>query len=196
MSSKLTPLTQSFSYAPPPSVLYGSGAYSLLGSLCSMHFSGCFDPIEAYDGYKAVEFLDPACTGCLTRVKRIRRIYNSPTNPDGDGSYQLDGEYVEAVDQTIGQIQNSSLSHPPSGTFQSQIIPSNSTNFQPRLASVPSSIHQSSPHPSTARPPALASAMRPSPFPQYRPSPIPPFSNLQSVASMSNQSRAERLPLP
>ncbi|MBW0501307.1 hypothetical protein O181_041022 [Austropuccinia psidii MF-1] len=128
-------------------------------------------------------------------LNRIRRIHNLPTNPDGEGSYKLDCEDFEAVDRKIGQPQNSSLSHPPSGTFQSQIIPSTPRNFQPRLAAVPSSINQSSPHPSTARPPTLASEMRPSPAPKYRPSPIPPFSNLQPLASTSNQSRAERLPL-
>ncbi|MBW0551689.1 hypothetical protein O181_091404 [Austropuccinia psidii MF-1] len=61
MSSKLTELTYSSPYAPPPSVLCGSGLISWLAS------SGHFDPGQNYDGYKAVEVLDLAFTECLAK---------------------------------------------------------------------------------------------------------------------------------
>ncbi|MBW0570866.1 hypothetical protein O181_110581 [Austropuccinia psidii MF-1] len=51
-------------------------------------------------------------------------------------------------------------------------------------------------HPSTTRPPALASAMRKSPFPQPGPLPMPPSSNIQPVARISNRSRVGRSALP
>ncbi|MBW0528446.1 hypothetical protein O181_068161 [Austropuccinia psidii MF-1] len=92
-------------------------------------------------------------------VKRTRIIAYFPTTPDGEGSDELDGEEVESVDQKAGQLQNSSPSNPPSGTLKSQIISSTPRNFQLRLAAVPFPIHQSSPHPSTARPPELSSSM-------------------------------------
>ncbi|MBW0511607.1 hypothetical protein O181_051322 [Austropuccinia psidii MF-1] len=123
-------------------------------------------------------------------VKSIRRVSNSPTDPD-----ELDGEEVEVMNKNTGQTQNSSPSHPPSKTFESQVIPSTSANFQPRIFNVPSSVHQSSPHPSNFGKPGLASPMRPSPVPQPRPYPMPPSSNLQTVDSTSNRSRDERFPL-
>ncbi|MBW0576378.1 hypothetical protein O181_116093 [Austropuccinia psidii MF-1] len=61
MSSKLTVLTESSPSAMKPSVLCGSGALSQLASP-SMASSGHFNPSQTYDSYKAVEFLDPACT--------------------------------------------------------------------------------------------------------------------------------------
>ncbi|MBW0582449.1 hypothetical protein O181_122164, partial [Austropuccinia psidii MF-1] len=66
MSSKLTELTESSPYAPPPSVLCGSGIFSQLSSP-SMASSGHFDPSQTYDGFRAVEVLDPACTECLAK---------------------------------------------------------------------------------------------------------------------------------
>ena len=63
MSSKLTELTESSPSATPPSVLCGSGVPSQLAS------SGHFDPSQDYDGYNAVEVLDPACTECLAKGK-------------------------------------------------------------------------------------------------------------------------------
>ncbi|MBW0501808.1 hypothetical protein O181_041523 [Austropuccinia psidii MF-1] len=99
-------------------------------------------------------------------VNRLRRIAYFPTNSDG--------EEAEGSGQNIGQLQNSSPSHPPPKTFQSQIIPSTPRNFQPRLATVPYSSIQPSPNPPTAGPPGLASSMRTSTVPKSRPSPIPP----------------------
>ncbi|MBW0566286.1 hypothetical protein O181_106001 [Austropuccinia psidii MF-1] len=75
MSSKLTELTESSPSAPPPSVLCGSGVFSQLSSP-SMASSGHFDPSQQYDGYKAVEVLDPACTELLARGKDYFQHYN------------------------------------------------------------------------------------------------------------------------
>ncbi|MBW0567310.1 hypothetical protein O181_107025 [Austropuccinia psidii MF-1] len=75
MSSKLTELTESFHSAPPPSVLCGSGVLSRLASP-SMASFGHFDPSQIYDGYKAVEVLDPACTEFLATGKDCFEHYN------------------------------------------------------------------------------------------------------------------------
>ncbi|MBW0523603.1 hypothetical protein O181_063318 [Austropuccinia psidii MF-1] len=70
MSSKLTELTES-----SPSVLCDSGILSRLASP-SMASLGDFDPSKTYDGYKAVEVLDPACTECLAKGKDCFQHYN------------------------------------------------------------------------------------------------------------------------
>ncbi|MBW0573861.1 hypothetical protein O181_113576 [Austropuccinia psidii MF-1] len=75
MSSKLTELTESSPSAPPRSVLCGSGVFSQLSSP-SMASSGQFDPSQTYDGYRAVEILDPACTECLAKGKDCFQHYN------------------------------------------------------------------------------------------------------------------------
>ncbi|MBW0577176.1 hypothetical protein O181_116891, partial [Austropuccinia psidii MF-1] len=74
ISFKLTELTESSS-APPPSVLCGSGIFSRLSSP-PMDSSGHFDPSQIYDGYRAVEILDPACTECLEKCKYCFQHYN------------------------------------------------------------------------------------------------------------------------
>ncbi|MBW0467778.1 hypothetical protein O181_007493 [Austropuccinia psidii MF-1] len=127
--------------------------------------------------------------------EKDQKYANFLTDADGEGSGKLDGEDFEVVKHKIGQIWNSSPSHPPSKAFESQIIPSTARNFKPRLSSVPSSVDKSSPHPSTARPPALAFPIRPSPVPQPRTSTMPP-SELKPVASTSNRRRVERSHLP
>ncbi|MBW0586980.1 hypothetical protein O181_126695 [Austropuccinia psidii MF-1] len=75
MSSKLTELTESSPSAPPPSVLCGSGVFSQLSSP-SMASSGHFNPSQTYDGFRAVEVLDPACTECLAKGKDCFQHYN------------------------------------------------------------------------------------------------------------------------
>ncbi|MBW0542100.1 hypothetical protein O181_081815 [Austropuccinia psidii MF-1] len=75
MSSKLTELTESSPSAPPPSVLCGSGVFSLLYSP-SMASSSHFDPSQTYDEYRAVEILDPACTEFLAKGKDCFQHYN------------------------------------------------------------------------------------------------------------------------
>ncbi|MBW0470144.1 hypothetical protein O181_009859 [Austropuccinia psidii MF-1] len=79
MSSKLTELTESSPSAPPPSVLCGSGVFSRLSSP-SMASSGHFDPSQTYDGYRAVEVLDPACSECLAKGKDRFQHYNSQSS--------------------------------------------------------------------------------------------------------------------
>ncbi|MBW0525192.1 hypothetical protein O181_064907 [Austropuccinia psidii MF-1] len=75
MSSKLTELTESSPSASPLSVLCGSGIFSQLSSP-SMASSGHFDPSQTYDGFRAVEVLDPACTECLVKGKDCFQHYN------------------------------------------------------------------------------------------------------------------------
>ncbi|MBW0573029.1 hypothetical protein O181_112744, partial [Austropuccinia psidii MF-1] len=75
MSSKLTEITDSSHSALPPSVLCGSGIFSQLSSP-SKASSGHFDPSQTYDGYRAVEILDPACAECLAKGKDCFQHYN------------------------------------------------------------------------------------------------------------------------
>ncbi|MBW0517182.1 hypothetical protein O181_056897 [Austropuccinia psidii MF-1] len=70
MSSKMTELTESSLYAPPP-----SGILSQF-SLPSMASSGHFDPTQIYDSYKAVEVLDPDFTKFLAKGKDCFEHYN------------------------------------------------------------------------------------------------------------------------
>ncbi|MBW0569438.1 hypothetical protein O181_109153 [Austropuccinia psidii MF-1] len=230
----MTELTES-----APSVLCGSSILSQLASP-SMASSGNFNPSQTYDGYKAVEILDPAYTECLAKeampsnwetnsnlrrylwskkyghfgkefpvskaptpdatsgysaltgsrqrdvarwtnvwgpiyssskvpisrinnegvVKQIRRIANSPPKPDAEGSDELDGEEVEVVPISAGHPVNSSSSHPPAKRLQSHIIHNTPRNFQPTLATNPTSIPLASPNPSHTRP-ALNQAPQP-----------------------------------
>ncbi|MBW0508734.1 hypothetical protein O181_048449 [Austropuccinia psidii MF-1] len=99
-------------------------------------------------------------------VKPIRKIANSPPNPDAEGSDELDGEEVEVIPISAGHPVNSSPSHPPAKRLQSHIIHSTPRNFQPTLATIPTSIP-----PSYTRP-ALNQAVTPSPIPQTRSSPM------------------------
>ncbi|MBW0475802.1 hypothetical protein O181_015517 [Austropuccinia psidii MF-1] len=166
-----------------------------------MASSGHFDPTQIYDGYKEVEVLDPACTECVRDVarwtnvagpipvggrpiycssevptsrintegigKRIRQIANSSPDPDAEGSDELDGEEVKVIPHSAGHPSNSS----PAKIFQSQVIPSTPRNFQPTIATIPTSIPPASPHSSHTRP-ALNPAVRTSPVQKSRNSPI------------------------
>ncbi|MBW0514411.1 hypothetical protein O181_054126 [Austropuccinia psidii MF-1] len=76
MSSKLTELTDSSPSAPPPYVPCGSGILNWLVSPWSMASSGNFDPCQIYDGYKAVEVLDPPCTEFLAKGKDCFQHFN------------------------------------------------------------------------------------------------------------------------
>ncbi|MBW0528882.1 hypothetical protein O181_068597 [Austropuccinia psidii MF-1] len=196
MSSKLTEPTESSPSALPTPVLHSSGILSPF-SLPSMASSGRFDSTQAYDGYKAVEVLDPACTELTDsrqrdvarwtnvggpipvggrpiysssevqisrintegRVKQIRKIADSPPDPDAEGSDELDGEEVEVVLNSAGHPSNNSPSQPPAKRFQSNIIPSTPRNFQPTLATIPPA-SPNSPHTR----PALNPAVRPPPI--------------------------------
>ncbi|MBW0582231.1 hypothetical protein O181_121946 [Austropuccinia psidii MF-1] len=69
---------------------------------------------------------------------------------------------------------------------KNQVIPSTPRNFQPTLATIPTSIPPASPHSSHTRP-ALNPAVRPSPIQQSRNSPIVTSQQLQPVANISRR---------
>ncbi|MBW0570196.1 hypothetical protein O181_109911 [Austropuccinia psidii MF-1] len=127
-------------------------------------------------------------------VKRIRRIADSPTDPDAEGSDELDGEEAVVAPHSVGHPSRNSSAQPLANIFQSQVIPSTSRTFQPVLASIPTTIPHSSPSTSHARP-ALNPAVRPSPSQQPRNSPITTSQQLQPVAS-SIRRRDGLSPLP
>ncbi|MBW0576534.1 hypothetical protein O181_116249, partial [Austropuccinia psidii MF-1] len=85
-------------------------------------------------------------------VKKIRRIADSQTDPDSEGSDELDGEEVEVVPHSAGHQSRTSSTQPLANRFQSQVIPSTPRTFQPVLASIPTTIPPSSPSTSHARP--------------------------------------------
>ncbi|MBW0470325.1 hypothetical protein O181_010040 [Austropuccinia psidii MF-1] len=111
-------------------------------------------------------------------VKQIRRIADSPPDPDAEGSDELDGEEVELVDNPVGHQSSTSPSQPPSERFQSHLIPSTPRNFQPTLATIPTSLPHASPSSSNTRP-AILPEVRPSPIQQSRASPIVTSQQLQ-----------------
>ncbi|MBW0587123.1 hypothetical protein O181_126838 [Austropuccinia psidii MF-1] len=123
--------------------------------------------------------------GVVKVVKRRRRIDDSPTDPDAEGSDELDGEEVQIAPHSVGHPSRNSSTKPLSNRFQSQVIPSTPRTFQPILASIPP------PSPSTA----LNTAVRPSPVQQSRNSPIATSHQLQPVASSSRR-RDGLSPLP
>ncbi|MBW0547650.1 hypothetical protein O181_087365 [Austropuccinia psidii MF-1] len=66
-------------------------------------------------------------------VKRIRRISDSPTDPDAEVSDELDGEEVVVVPHSVDHQSSTSSSQPLANRFQSQAIPSTPRTFQPVL---------------------------------------------------------------
>ncbi|MBW0555518.1 hypothetical protein O181_095233 [Austropuccinia psidii MF-1] len=119
-------------------------------------------------------------------VKRIRRISDSSTDPDAEGSDELDGEEVVVVPHPVGHSSSNSSAQPLANRFQNQVIPSTPRTFQPVLSSIPTTIPPSSPSTSHARP-ALNPAVRPSPSQKPRNSPITTSQQLQPVASSSRR---------
>ncbi|MBW0546694.1 hypothetical protein O181_086409 [Austropuccinia psidii MF-1] len=91
-------------------------------------------------------------------VKRIRRIADSPPDPDAEGSDELDGEEVEVVPHLVGHQSSTSSSQNLAKRFHSHIIPSTPRTVQPTVATIPTSLP-----PSHYRP-ALNPAVRPSPI--------------------------------
>ncbi|MBW0543291.1 hypothetical protein O181_083006 [Austropuccinia psidii MF-1] len=116
-------------------------------------------------------------------VKIIRKITNSPPDPDSEGSYEL-------VPNSAGHPSNTSPSQPPAKRLQSQVNPSIPRAFQPTLATIP----PASPNSSHTRP-TLNPAVRPSPIQKLRNSPIVTSQKLQPVAN-TNRIREELSPLP
>ncbi|MBW0537152.1 hypothetical protein O181_076867 [Austropuccinia psidii MF-1] len=113
---------------------------------------------------------------------------------EGPSHDELDGEEAEVVPNSIGNPSNNSPSHPPAKRFQIQIIPSTPRNFQPTLATIPTSIPPASTHSYHTRP-SLNPAVRPSPIQKPRNSPIVTSQQLQLVASTSRR-REELSPFP
>ncbi|MBW0496955.1 hypothetical protein O181_036670 [Austropuccinia psidii MF-1] len=66
-------------------------------------------------------------------VKSIRRIANSPPDPDVEGSDELNGEEVEVIPHSSGQQSNDSPLQAPAKRFQSQVIPSTPETSNPLL---------------------------------------------------------------
>ncbi|MBW0576223.1 hypothetical protein O181_115938, partial [Austropuccinia psidii MF-1] len=119
-------------------------------------------------------------------VKRIRRIADSPTDPDAEGSDELDGEEVVVVPHSVGYSSRNSSAQPLANIIQIQVIPSTPRTFQPVLASIPATIPPSSASTSHSRP-ALNPAVRPSLSQKPRNSPITTSKQLQPVASSSRR---------
>ncbi|MBW0566285.1 hypothetical protein O181_106000 [Austropuccinia psidii MF-1] len=116
----------------------------------------------------------------------IKRIADSPTDPDAEGSDELDGEEVVVAPHSVGHPSSNSSSQPLANRFQSQVIPSTPKTLQPALASIPTTLPPDSPSPSHSRP-ALNQAVRPSPIQQPRKSPITTCQQLQPMASSSRR---------
>ncbi|MBW0517817.1 hypothetical protein O181_057532 [Austropuccinia psidii MF-1] len=126
-------------------------------------------------------------------VERLRRIADSPTDPNAEGSDELDGEEAEVVHNSIGHKSSISPSQSSSRRFQIKLIPSTLRNFQPVPSTIPFSIPPPSPNTSTSRP-ALVSPVRTSPIPQPRNSPMVTSQQLKPVASSSRR-REDQLSL-
>ncbi|MBW0571014.1 hypothetical protein O181_110729 [Austropuccinia psidii MF-1] len=73
-------------------------------------------------------------------LKRIRRIADSPPDPDVEGSVELDGEEVEVGPHSVGHPSSTSSSQPLANRFHGHIIPSTPRTFQPTLAAIPTSL--------------------------------------------------------
>ncbi|MBW0510860.1 hypothetical protein O181_050575 [Austropuccinia psidii MF-1] len=126
-------------------------------------------------------------------VKQIRRIADSPPNPYAEDSDKLYGEEVEVVPHSAGHPVNYSPSHPPAKRLQSHKIHNTPRNFQPTIATIPTSIPPASPNPSHTRF-ASNQAVRPSPIPQPRNSPMVTSQQPKSIDSTSRR-REELSPL-
>ncbi|MBW0519238.1 hypothetical protein O181_058953 [Austropuccinia psidii MF-1] len=128
-------------------------------------------------------------------VNRIRRIADSPTAPDAEGSDELDGEEVEVVPHLVGHQSRTSSSQPLANRFQSQVIPSTPRNFQLVLSSICTSLPSASPSASHSRH-SLNQAVSPSPNQKPRNSPIATSQQLQPMASCSRRDGLSPLPFP
>ncbi|MBW0494405.1 hypothetical protein O181_034120 [Austropuccinia psidii MF-1] len=111
-------------------------------------------------------------------VKHIRQIANSPPYLNAEGSNELDGEEVEAINSPVGHKSSLSPSQPPSKRFQICLIPSTPKHFQPTLATIPTCLPPTSPSSSNTRP-AMIPEVRPSPIQKSRISPIVTSQQLQ-----------------
>ncbi|MBW0489679.1 hypothetical protein O181_029394 [Austropuccinia psidii MF-1] len=127
-------------------------------------------------------------------VKRIRRISDSPTDPDAESSDELDVEEAIVVPHSVGHQSSTSSSQPLANRLKSQATPSTPRTLQPVLASIPTTLPPDSPSLSHAKP-ALNQAVRPKPIQKPRNSPIATSQKLQPMASSSRR-RDGLSPLP
>ncbi|MBW0497106.1 hypothetical protein O181_036821 [Austropuccinia psidii MF-1] len=111
-------------------------------------------------------------------VKWRRQIANSACDLDAEGSDELDGEEVEVVKDHFGHQYSASTYHTPSKRFPSRFIHSIPRNFQPTLATIPTSLLPALPSSSHTRP-VIIPAVRPSPIQQSRTSSIVTSQQLQ-----------------
>ncbi|MBW0466743.1 hypothetical protein O181_006458 [Austropuccinia psidii MF-1] len=110
------------------------------------------------------------------------------TSGYSDCSDELDGQEVEVVNNPVGHQSSTSPSQPPAIRFQSCPIPSTPRNFQPTLATIPTSLPPASPSSSHTRP-AIS--------PEVRLSPIVTSQQLQPEASSSRRREVlSHLPFP
>ncbi|MBW0479423.1 hypothetical protein O181_019138 [Austropuccinia psidii MF-1] len=177
----MTELTESSPSVPPPSSLCGSGA-RMTGSrqrdVARWANVGGPIPVVGRPIYSRIN-----TEGV---VKRIRRIADSPPDPDSEGSDELDGEEDEVVPHLVGHQPSSPSSQPLANRVQSHIIPSTPKTFQPTLATVPTFLPPTPTISSHSRP-ALTQAVKPSPIQQARSSPIITPQQLQPMASSSTR---------
>ncbi|MBW0473669.1 hypothetical protein O181_013384 [Austropuccinia psidii MF-1] len=110
-------------------------------------------------------------TECV--VKRIRRISNSPPDPDSEGSDELDASFKNILKGPYYQYPR---------------------DVQPTLVAIPTFLPPASPGSSHTWP-AINQAVRPSPIQQSRASPIVTSQQLKPEAS-SNRRREGISPLP
>ncbi|MBW0491349.1 hypothetical protein O181_031064 [Austropuccinia psidii MF-1] len=127
-------------------------------------------------------------------VKRRRRISDSPTDPDAEGSDEFNGEKAVVAPHLVGNQSRTPSSQPLANKFQSQVTTITPRTFQPVLASIPTSLPPASPSPSHARP-SLNQAVIPSPNQPPRNSPITTSQQLQPMVSSSRR-RDGLSPLP
>ncbi|MBW0469174.1 hypothetical protein O181_008889 [Austropuccinia psidii MF-1] len=190
-----------------------------------MASSGWFDPSQTYDGYKAVEALDPASSNVRRYLWSKKDgpfgkefpVYVAPT-PDGSSGYSnLIGSKKREVSRwtNVGGPINSSLEVPisrinPEGVVKRiRQIANSPTNHDEldgeEVDVIPKSINTQYPPKSPTSPPpspspstarpALGLKVRPSPIPQPLNSPMVTSQQLQPVASSSRR-REDRSPLP
>ncbi|MBW0592718.1 hypothetical protein O181_132433 [Austropuccinia psidii MF-1] len=67
--------------------------------------------------------------GVVKVVRKIRRIADSPSDPDAEGSDELYGEEVEVVPHSVGHPSSNSSAQPLANRFQSQVISSTPSTF-------------------------------------------------------------------
>ncbi|MBW0556131.1 hypothetical protein O181_095846 [Austropuccinia psidii MF-1] len=131
-----------------------SGYYSLTGSRQSDFsiWTNVGEPIPA--GCRPIYSSSKVPISTINNkgvVKRMKRIFDSPTNPDAEGSDYLDGEEVELMNKFIFQLSRSSPTQPPAKMYHIQVVTRAARNFKPVFSTLPSSIPPPSPNPSTSR---------------------------------------------